>query len=157
MALQTRAAATRQKLIDAAVQLFVDNGYLETTPQDIAAAADLTTGAFYYHFRSQEALANAIIDEGWPGVAHALGKHMEAPGSGLENVIQAVFAVIKIINHDKFQWIGFHLNMAVGHLSPPARKAYRERVEAFFPAPSGTTSSATESPARRPVSCSGSP
>lgn len=131
MTVQRRAAATRQRLIDFGVQLFVEKGYLETTPQDIATAAGVTTGAFYYHFASKEDLAEAVIDQGWPKVAAALAAYMDTPGSGIENVISAVFAVVEIINRDSLQWIGFHLNMAIGHLSPQARRAYRERVEAF--------------------------
>ena len=131
MPVQQRAAETRQRIVDAAVRLFAANGYLETSPRDIAAAADLTTGAFYYHFRSKEALADEIVDQGWPRVAAALARYVQAPGSGLENVIEAVFAVAEMVNHNSMQWIGFHLNMAIGHLSPSDRRAYRERVEAF--------------------------
>ena len=64
-------------------------------------------------------------------MSQALGKYMGAPGSGLETVIQTMFAVSDLVNKEKPLWIGFHLNMAIGHLSPPARQAYRERVEAF--------------------------
>lgn len=131
MPIQPRAEATRQKIIDTAVRLFAANGYLETSPHDIAAAADLTTGAFYYHFTSKEALADEIIDQGWPKVAAALGRYAQAPGSGLKNVIEAAFAIVEILNRDQLQWIGFHLNMAIGHLNPSARRSYRERVEAF--------------------------
>lgn len=131
MSSQPRAAVTRQRIVDAAVELFVAKGYLETTPQDIAAAADLTTGAFYYHFKSKEDLATTIVDQGWPDVAAAFADRTQVPGSGLRSVIESVFAVTEILNRDKMRWIGFHLNMAIGHLSPPARQSYRERVEAF--------------------------
>lgn len=131
MATQPRAAETRRRILAAAVDLFAANGYLETTPQAIAAAADLTTGAFYYHFKSKEDLATAIVDEGWPDVAAAFNDRDHAQRSGLLNVIESVFAVTEILNHDKLRWVGFHLNMAIGHLSPSARQSYRERVQAF--------------------------
>lgn len=131
MAIQARAAETRRQILAAAVDLFAANGYLETTPRDIAAAADLTTGAFYYHFKSKEDLAAAIVDEGWPDVAAAFSDRDYAHGSGLLNVIEAFFAVTEILNRDKLRWVGFHLNMAIGHLSPPARQSYRGRVQAF--------------------------
>lgn len=131
MPVQARAIETRQKLIDVAVDLFVENGYLETSLKDITRAAKLTPGAFYYHFQSKEDIAAAIIDQGWPPVGEALATSISEPGSGLENIIETVFAVIEIINRNKVQWIGFHLNQAIGHLSPVARQEYRRRVEAF--------------------------
>lgn len=43
---QSRAEATRQRIIDAAVILFAENGYADTGLNDITAAAKVTTGAF---------------------------------------------------------------------------------------------------------------
>lgn len=63
---QPRAVETRQKIIDAAVELFAEKGYAETGLNDLTARAGVTTGAFYYHFTSKEALATAIMDQGWP-------------------------------------------------------------------------------------------
>lgn len=131
VAIQPRAAATRQRIVAAAVDLFTANGYLETTPQMIATEAGVTTGAFYYHFASKENLAAAIVDEGWPEVAATLSQRSPAHESGMLNAIEAVFAVAGILNRDRMRWIAFHLNMAIGHLSPPARQSYRERVQAF--------------------------
>lgn len=112
-----------------AVRLFADNGYQDTTLKHIAKAADLTPGAFYYHFDSKEDLAAEIIDQGWPRVTQALDEHLRMPGAGLENVIAAAFAVIDTVNRDKMQWISFHLAMAIGHMSPQGRKSYRKQVE----------------------------
>lgn len=130
MPVQQRAAETRQKLVDAAVRLFAATGYNEISPQDVAAAADLTTGAFYYHFASKEALAAAIIDHAWPAIAQEMNSCMNADGPMIENVIRSVFAISDLVNRDELQWVGFHLNMAIGHLGPTGRRAYRDRVEA---------------------------
>ncbi len=62
MARQARAEATRKKIIDTAVELFIDLGYGETGLAEILQRADVTKGAFYYHFDSKEAVAAAIID-----------------------------------------------------------------------------------------------
>ena len=45
-----RKAATRQRLLEAARELFASRGFDATRPQDIARAADLATGTFYVHF-----------------------------------------------------------------------------------------------------------
>lgn len=131
MAVTTRTAQTRQQLIVAAVELFITKGYLETSLRDIADAAGLTTGAFYYHFASKEEVGVAIAEQGWPNVAAVLGTYLDGPEPGLENVTRAVFAVTEIVFRDGLQWIGYFLDHARGHLSPSAREAHRQRVEAF--------------------------
>lgn len=45
-----RKAESRQKLLDAARRLFIEQGYHATRPQDIARAADVGYGTFYLHF-----------------------------------------------------------------------------------------------------------
>jgi len=45
---------TKQGLINAAVELFIANGYDETTIDDIVSAADVAKVTFYYYFKSKE-------------------------------------------------------------------------------------------------------
>jgi AcrR family transcriptional regulator len=47
---ERRKAESRQRLLDAARQLFIARGYHATRPQDIARAADVGYGTFYLHF-----------------------------------------------------------------------------------------------------------
>ncbi len=61
---QGKAAATRQRITEAAAELFAERGYAETGLSDITAQAAVTTGAFYDHFTSKEAVARAIVREG---------------------------------------------------------------------------------------------
>ena len=131
MTVASRASETRQKLITAAVDLFVDKGYLETTPRDIASKARLTTGAFYYHFTSKEEIGVAVAEESWPEIAAVLKTHLDGPERGLESVTRAAFAGAEKIVGDRRHWISFFLDHAIGHLSPSARRTHRERVTAF--------------------------
>jgi len=55
-----KAEETRDRIVDAALQLFRDQGFDETTMRDIAAAAGVATGAAYYYFRSKEELVMAF-------------------------------------------------------------------------------------------------
>jgi AcrR family transcriptional regulator len=56
-----KAARTRRRLIDVAGQLFIERGYGAVSMRDIAAAADLTHGAIYGHFRSKGQLLIEVI------------------------------------------------------------------------------------------------
>jgi len=56
------AAATRDGILDAAEQLFVEQGVSRTTLQHIATAAGVTRGAIYWHFDDKGALFNAMLE-----------------------------------------------------------------------------------------------
>ena len=55
-----KAEETRERILDAALQLFQQRGFDETTMRDIAAEAGVATGAAYYYFRSKEELVMAF-------------------------------------------------------------------------------------------------
>jgi TetR/AcrR family transcriptional repressor of nem operon len=54
-----RRADARTRLLDAAMVLLRTRGYAATTVDDICAAAGVTKGAFFHHFRSKEDLGVA--------------------------------------------------------------------------------------------------
>lgn len=55
---------TVQKILDAALQLFLEKGYEQTTVLDIVDnMGGLTRGAFYHHFKSKEEVLDAVGDK----------------------------------------------------------------------------------------------
>lgn len=63
----TDSPATRSAILQAARDLFAEKGYAATSTRDVAAAAGLTHGSVYHHFRTKRALfaevVNATYDE----------------------------------------------------------------------------------------------
>lgn len=59
----TRAAATRQRIVAAARELFVANGYRSTSLRDIAAAASVSHPGLLGHFPSKDALLAEVVGE----------------------------------------------------------------------------------------------
>lgn len=55
--LTEKAALTRQRILDTALQLFATDGYEETSMRDIAAAAGTSLGLTYRYFANKEDLA----------------------------------------------------------------------------------------------------
>ena len=55
-----KADETRNRILDAALGLFRERGFAETTMRDVATAAGVATGAAYYYFRSKEELVLAF-------------------------------------------------------------------------------------------------
>jgi TetR/AcrR family acrAB operon transcriptional repressor len=56
------AAATRESLLDAAEAVFRDKGVAHTSLAEIAAAANVTRGAVYWHFRDKAELFKAMCE-----------------------------------------------------------------------------------------------
>ncbi|MCD2196738.1 TetR/AcrR family transcriptional regulator; helix-turn-helix transcriptional regulator [Actinomycetospora endophytica] len=76
-----RTRRTRRRLLLAAAGLFDEAGYRGASLSDILAAAGLTKGALYFHFRSKYALAEALLTEverSWEAVVR------EIAGRGLD-------------------------------------------------------------------------
>jgi AcrR family transcriptional regulator len=60
---RARAEWRRQRLLDAALAVFVDNGVDGATVKDITAAAGVTQGLLYHYFDGKDALVLAILEE----------------------------------------------------------------------------------------------
>jgi AcrR family transcriptional regulator len=58
-----RAEDTRRKIYDAAMEMFRDKGFDETTMRDIAAKAGVALGGTYYYFSSKDAIVLAFYHE----------------------------------------------------------------------------------------------
>ena len=128
-----RSEATRQEIIDAAVELFIERGYGETRLQDIVASAHVTTGAFYYHFTSKTALAEAIMAQGWPKALVVIdGSLNQSNSPGLERVILMTFALSSLMKQDRSVWIANHLNSAFGELHEEGRRSFQNRARQFI-------------------------
>jgi AcrR family transcriptional regulator len=55
-------AASTEKLLTAALRLFVSQGYRHTTVDEIADAGGLTKGAVYFYFRSKDNVLMSLLD-----------------------------------------------------------------------------------------------
>jgi AcrR family transcriptional regulator len=96
---QDRSKQTRRRLVRAAVQLWTERGFergIETTTvEEIARAAGVTKGTFYFHFAHKE---DILLELGW-GTAEALYEEavrgVAARRSGLTLVRQLLTSLAK--------------------------------------------------------------
>jgi AcrR family transcriptional regulator len=81
---------TRRALADAALRLFGERGYEQTTVADIAGAAEVSPRTFFGYFRSKEDVLFADTDERLELMREALAGM--APGTPAREVVRQVTA-----------------------------------------------------------------
>jgi AcrR family transcriptional regulator len=82
---------TRDRIEQAAMRLFVDNGVAETTIRDIAGAVGLSEGALYRHFVSKEELVWAMFERHYT----AFARRLEAVAAEQDSARDKVVAMIR--------------------------------------------------------------
>lgn len=86
---------TRERLIDEALQLFLRNGYRETSVQQIVAAAQVTKGAFYHYFTSKENIILLAHQEYMENVLGTLRAIAEEPVDPAERLRLAIKRMVE--------------------------------------------------------------
>ena len=59
-----RNNAKRQRIVEAAEQLFLSKGYLNTSLVDVARLADIPLGNMYYYHKSKMSILSAVLNSG---------------------------------------------------------------------------------------------
>ncbi|MFE4829846.1 ScbR family autoregulator-binding transcription factor [Streptomyces sp. NPDC056672] len=85
-ATQQRAVDTRRAILEAAGAVFAEHGYASATLSMVMEKAGVTKGALYHHFKSKEALAQAVLD-----VQPELGAIPPHP-SKIQQIVDITFA-----------------------------------------------------------------
>lgn len=83
MARRSKADAekTRRKILNAALDLFVEKGYERTTFEDVAGRIGLSKGAVYWHFSSKPDLLSELVANMAALHAEELGRMLSEPAS----------------------------------------------------------------------------
>ncbi len=137
MVRQARSEATRQKIIDSAIDLINEIGYPAAGLADIIERAELTKGALYYHFDSKEALATAIIEEGAVTVLDSFRNAGRSSSPAMENIIHGLFVVIDVLAGDRVTQAAGRLLRTFGGFNPAAKQTYAILLEEMTKAISG--------------------
>lgn len=82
---------TRQTLLAAATARFREAGYVATSVDDICAAAKVSKGAFFHHFKSKEEVALAALEQ-WKTMS--AGMDAGAPFHAIEDPTQKLLGCL---------------------------------------------------------------
>ncbi|WP_116199272.1 ScbR family autoregulator-binding transcription factor [Amycolatopsis circi] len=125
MARQERAEQTRKAILDAAASRFDAVGFLGASLSDILAEAGVTKGALYFHFRSKEELADALIREQFTVWDPLAG--IDDPG--LQTAIDLTQNMGHSLRSDVRVRAGIRLVIEQGSFVTPAANAYKQWID----------------------------
>ena len=98
---QPRAIKTRDRILREAAQLFALKGFHDTKVDEIIKAAEVTSGAFFHHFKGKEDLGFAVIDHHMEARCRALDRiEKSSPAAGddpLDRVFRRLDAVCEMV------------------------------------------------------------
>jgi len=94
---QQRSIVTQQKLLEAAIEAFSENGFKGTSTRDIAERAGVHHPLITYHFKNKDALWRAAADRVFKDFRRSLAASLEAHRS--ENPKQRMASLIHAYVH----------------------------------------------------------
>lgn len=111
----TKARDTRDAILDAAIELFIAEGFATSSMDAIALASGVAKGTLYYHFKSKEGIVEAIVERYVVSVEKAFAEiEADSAKTTLEK-LGAIIEALKSINSAEFsklhrmKYIDIHL------------------------------------------------
>lgn len=94
---------TKERILDAALVSFVENGYKGTNLRDFAAGMGLSKSALYRHYESKEAIWNALLDKMEAYYAERFGSVENMPESpkSCDELLVTTMKMVNFTIHDE--------------------------------------------------------
>ena len=61
--MESKEKNTKEKILEEALKLFAQSGYMGTSMNDIASKLGVTKAALYKHYKSKQEILDSIIDK----------------------------------------------------------------------------------------------
>jgi TetR/AcrR family transcriptional repressor of nem operon len=129
--------ATRERILEETARLFALKGYHDTKLDEILTAAEVTTGAFFHHFRSKEDLGFAVIDRHMQKrreILERIEQRMSPPHEGdpLHRIFRRLDAIAEMVQRGRHRKGG---GCVIGNLSTAlagTHEPFRRRLAECF-------------------------
>lgn len=120
---------TRDLIIDAANQLFYQQGYTHTSFADISGAVKISRGNFYHHFKTKDEILGAVINRRIADTRDLLKSWELASPKPAERI--CCFIKILITNQSKIMQFGCPVGSLATELSKLDHSARSDSVKLF--------------------------
>ncbi|MFC7596795.1 TetR/AcrR family transcriptional regulator [Terrabacter sp. GCM10028922] len=100
-----RRQATRDRVLDAASEVFAERGFHGATVEDICERAGFTRGAFYSNFSSKDDLVLELSRRHSEALVDRIRRASKRESGSAEQVLRDVFAALADETRGKEQWL----------------------------------------------------
>lgn len=122
------AEKTRQKVLEAALKLFSQNGYSQTTFSMIARESGFSRGPIYWHFSNKNELYEAVIAVSQEALSNLVEETLARPGSAAKNIDHFIQRWLALLVEDRWFRQSFEILLNKSELtSELAETLKRER------------------------------
>lgn len=100
---QSASDSLRKNLIEKSAALFREKGYDNTTVRDIAAAAGVQAGSWFYHFKTKQDILVAVVEQGMTqslADIEAISAQTMAPRAAFTRLVQVHLHTLLAPDHD---------------------------------------------------------
>ena len=97
------AKDTKEKILEAALEMFSQNGYAGTNIRELSASLGLVKSGIYKHFESKEAIWNALLDQMIAYYAERFGsaEHLPPVPDSPEALVEMTMRMVNFTVHDE--------------------------------------------------------
>lgn len=102
----------RERILQASLELFVEQGYFNTNVPDISRRSRCSVGSIYHHFLNKEEIAAQIFDAGMKDFRSALAAAIDLKDSPEKNIEAIVVAFMGFAEQNhllaRYLWLARH-------------------------------------------------
>ena len=141
--IQARSIATREKLLEAAIEALVAEGYAGASTTRIAREAGVSQGALFKHFESKNALLAAALEALFTALVEDFRDRLQRGHRGGDELSRAISILWRIFGSPRLQaafelYLAARTDTALAGAIRPILLAHRENLlaeaRALFPA-----------------------
>ena len=94
---------TKERILDAALEMFSQNGYAGTNIRELSASLGLVKSGVYKHYESKEAIWNALLDKMIAYYEEHFGsaEHLPPVPDTLEELVRMTMQMVNVTVHDE--------------------------------------------------------
>lgn len=123
-------AKPAERILQAALELFVEQGYFNTNVPDISRRSHCSVGSIYHHFLNKEEIASQLYKDGLLRFRHALCAVVD-PAEGLETTVRKV--VVNFLQFaeqnrllSQYLWLSRHTEFLTSKIMQPTVVGFDE-------------------------------
>jgi AcrR family transcriptional regulator len=117
------AFSPRERILAAALKLFVEQGYFNTNVPDLSRESKCSVGSIYHNFKNKEEVASALYEEGIKAFRRALEQRLDEKAT-VELFVKSLirsFLQFSEVNQQlsRYLWLCRHHEFMTGNIKHP--------------------------------------